>query len=135
LPTGRAIAAALTLGASAVQIGTAFLRCPEAAVHPLHRAALATARDDGTCLTRLVSGRPARMLRNRFIDELRNAEALTAPFPAQLTITGPLLRAPADPDFLPMLAGQGVALSREMAAGDLVRTLAAETAECLSKAG
>jgi len=130
---GRGVAAALVLGASAVQIGTAFLRCPEAAVHPLHRAALATARDDGTCLTCLISGKPARMLRNRFIDELKDAEALTAPFPAQMAITGPLLRGSADPDFLPMLAGQAAALSREMAAGDLVRMLTTETAGCLSK--
>ncbi len=132
---GRGIAAALMLGASGVQIGTAFLRCPEAAVHPVHRAALATARDDATCLTCLVSGKPARMLRNRFIDELSDAEGLTAPFPAQLAITGPLLRGHADPDFLPMLAGQAAALSREMAAGDLVRMLAAATTECLSEAG
>jgi nitronate monooxygenase len=74
------------------------------------------------------------MLRNRFIDELKDAEALTAPFPAQMAITGPLLRGSADPDFLPMLAGQAAALSREMAAGDLVRMLTTETAGCLSKA-
>ena len=50
-------------------------------------------------------------------------------------ITGPLLRGSADPDFLPMLAGQAAALSREMAAGDLVRMLTTETVGCLSKTG
>ena len=87
---GRGIAAALMLGASGVQIGTAFLRCPEAAVHPDHRAALATAHDDGTRLTRLFSGRPARVIRNRYTEALKDVDDLAFPFPIQASVSGPL---------------------------------------------
>src|SRR4029077_17971176 len=64
---GRAIAAAFALGADAVQIGTAYLRSPEAMISPIHRAALASARDDATRLTNVFTGRPARGLLNRLV--------------------------------------------------------------------
>jgi nitronate monooxygenase len=67
---GRGIAAAFALGADAVQIGTAYLRTPEATISPLHRAALASARDDATRLTNVFTGRPARGLVNRFVSEV-----------------------------------------------------------------
>ena len=67
---GRAIAAAFALGADAVQIGTAYLRTPEATISPMHRAALASARDDATRLTNVFTGRPARGLINRFVAEV-----------------------------------------------------------------
>ena len=67
---GRAIAAAFALGADAVQIGTAYLRTPEATISPLHRASLASARDDATRLTNVFTGRPARGLINRFVAEV-----------------------------------------------------------------
>ena len=67
---GRGIAAAFALGADAVQIGTAYLRTPEATISPLHRAALASARDDATRLTNVFTGRPARGLVNRFVAEV-----------------------------------------------------------------
>ena len=73
---GRGIAAAFALGASGAQIGTAFLGCPEAVVPPIHRAALQRAADEDTRLTRVFSGRPARVLRNRLTDEMGNAEVL-----------------------------------------------------------
>lgn len=131
---GRGIAAALMLGAEAVQIGTAFLRCPEASVQPAHRAALARARDDGTRLTRLFSGRPARALANRLMDSLADMEGKTVPFPAQLSLTAPLRSGPPREDMadiLSMWAGQGAPATREMAADALVRTLVAETENCL----
>jgi nitronate monooxygenase len=125
---GRAVAAAFMLGASAVQLGTAFLRCEEANVPDLHRAALADADDAATIVTSVVSGRPARFIRNRLIDELSAAEPL--PFPAQLSLTMPL-RAAGDRELAALFAGQSAALTRAMPAGDLVRTLAAETSERL----
>jgi nitronate monooxygenase len=67
---GRGIAAAFALGADAVQIGTAYLLTPEALTSPIHRAALARARDDATRLTNLFTGRPARALLNRFVAEV-----------------------------------------------------------------
>src|ERR1700751_5816093 len=82
---GRGIAAAFALGASGVQIGTAFLGCPETVVPEIHREALHDAADEDTRLTRVFTGRPARALRNRLIDEMGEAEALE--FPAQASLT------------------------------------------------
>lgn len=123
---GRTIAAAFVLGASAVQIGTAFLRTPEAQVHPAHRAALADASDDGTRVTRLFSGKPARSLINRYMEELRDAEDLAAPYPSQGALLSPLAgdgSAPDVGDLISLWAGQGAALTREMPAADLVDVL------------
>ena len=69
----RGIAAAFALGAAGVQIGTAYLWCPEAKISAPHRAALKSARDDGTALTNLMTGRPARGFINRLMRELATA--------------------------------------------------------------
>src|SRR5437868_4079404 len=82
---GRGFAAALALGASAVSLGTAFLRCPEAGTSAPYRAALRDARDDATVITRAFSGRAARGLANRFTREM--AGAPLAPFPVQNNLT------------------------------------------------
>ncbi len=135
---GRTIAAALVLGASAVQIGTAFLRCPEATVHPRHRDALANATDNGTRLTNLFSGKPARGLVNRYMDTYRDAEDLVAPYPAQLSIYRPLAQHSSDDeiaDVLPLWSGQSASLAREMPAAELVGTLVQETEDVLGKVG
>jgi len=132
---GRTIAAALVLGASAVQMGTAFLRCPEASVHPKHREALAAATDSSTRLTKLFSGKPARSVVNRYLDSLQDAEDLAAPFPAQSSLLLPLLQAASDDeigDQMPLWSGQSVPLTREMPAAELVATLVREVEERLA---
>ncbi len=124
---GRGIAAAFALGASGVQIGTAFLGCPEAVVPPIHREALRNAADEDTRLTRIFSGGAARVLRNRLTDEMGNAEALQ--FPAQLSLTMALLQADSDAArkaFLPLWAGQGAPLIRDLPAAKLVETFVEE---------
>ena len=124
---GRGIAAAFILGAEAVQMGTAFLRCPEAATHPAHRAALAHARDDGTRVTRAFTGAPARALHNALVEDLAPHDAEAAPYPTQLALTAPLREGQGDPgEILSMWAGQAAALGREVPAADLVRNLVAE---------
>lgn len=127
---GRGIAAALMLGASGVQLGTAFLRCPEANVSPAHRAALRNARDTSTLVTNVVSGRPARIIPNKLVDELVRSGAKPLPFPAQWSLTMPL-EEDDDHDFLGLLAGQSVAMTREMPAASLVQTLVTETGQRL----
>ena len=127
---GRAIAAAFMLGASGVQLGTAFLRCEEADVPDAYRAALDTSEDAGTVVSTVVSGRPARFIKNRLIEELSRPGAEPLPFPAQLSVTYPL-EASGDRDFMGLYAGQSVALTREMPAADLIQTLAAETSQRL----
>jgi nitronate monooxygenase len=127
---GRAVAAAFMLGASGVQLGTAFLRCGEANVLDAHRAALGTADDASTTMTDVVSGRPARFIKNRLIEDLSGPEVEPLPFPAQWSLTLPL-EATGDRDVTALYAGQSVALTREMPAADLVQTIAAETSERL----
>ena len=77
-----------------MQLGTAFLRCPETAVPPPYRARLNVVSDDATEVTRAFTGRPARGIRNRFVAEMAGAEALE--FPLQASIVGPLWQVPDD---------------------------------------
>ena len=135
---GRGIAAALALGASGVQLGTAFLTCPESAAHPVYRQALLAARDDETRLTSAFSGRPARGLENRYLSEMAGAEETFPDFPILNALTGPLRKASAEAgkgDFMSLWSGQSGALSRAMPAAELVKTLVAETDEVLSGLG
>ena len=123
---GRTVAAAFMLGASGVQLGTAFLRCKEANVTDAYRAALGAADDSSTMVTDIMSGRPARVIKNPLVDDLLNSAAEPLPFPAQLSLTGPL-EASDDQDFMALFSGQSAALTREVSAGELVQALAAET--------
>jgi len=125
--TGAGVRAALTLGAAAVQLGTAFMLCPEAGTPPAHRAALRSAQEDDTVITRVFSGRAARGLRNRVTREI--PPDATLPFPYQNALTRPLRSRAAQRDraeFLSLWAGQGVTLARSIPAGELVRELAVE---------
>lgn len=126
---GRGIAAALMLGAAGVQMGTAFLRCPETRISAAHREALRGARDDATRLTALFSGKPARSLVNEMIEELVDLEERAAPFPTQTSLTAPLRRD--DGEWSPLWAGQAAALGRELPAADLVQKLAGDTGALL----
>lgn len=124
---GRGMAACLMLGAVAVQMGTAFLCCPESGAHPAWKQAILAAGDDPTRLTRAFSGRPARGLVNRFLREMAG-QAVPA-YPVQNALTAPLRQAAAaagDADFLSLWAGQGVGLARALPAAALVATLARE---------
>ena len=127
---GRGIAAALMLGASAVQLGTAFLRCDEAHVSEQHRASLGAARDVSTVVTDVMTGRPARFIRNRLIEELSRDGLSPLPFPAQSDLTHPLAQS-GDREFMSLYAGQSAALTRDMPAAELVALLVVETAERL----
>ena len=129
---GRGIAAALALGASAVQMGTAFLTCDEAGVPNAYKEAMLRAREHETRLTRAFSGRPARGIVNRFMTEVEHADAPAAilPFPLQNALTRPLRNAAARQDradYLSLWAGQGVRLARRQPAAILIARLAHET--------
>jgi nitronate monooxygenase len=128
---GRGIAAALALGASAVQMGTAFLPCKEAGIADAYKAVLLAAHENATRITRAFSGRPARGIVNRFMTEVEAAGGETIlPFPLQNALTRPLRAAAAKQgraEFLSLWAGQGTRLARRLPAADLVAALAAET--------
>ena len=133
---GRGIAAALALGASAVQLGTAFLTCPESAAHPLYRRALNEARDDQTRITHAFSGRPARGLENRYLREMAGHEAIYPDFPILNTLTGPLRKASAkgnNTDFMSLWSGQSAVMSRNLPASELIQLLVKETESVLDR--
>ena len=129
LMDGRAIAAALALGAQAVQMGTAFLACPESAIGPAYRAALARAQGSDTRLTRSFSGRHARGIDNAMMRTLAAHEDAIPPYPIQNALMGPVRRAAAqagDGEYIALWAGQGVGAVRELPAGQLVEALEKE---------
>jgi nitronate monooxygenase len=131
----RGIAAAPALGASAVQIGTAYLLCPEAQISPPYRAALRAAGDQKTVLTNVFSGRPARSILNRLIREVGPISAEAPPFPLAAAGTQPLrskAEAMGSCEFSPLLAGQAAALAREEDAGTLTVALAREARALLA---
>ena len=129
---GRGIAAALALGASAVQLGTAFLTCKESGVPDAYQEAILNAIEDQTRITRAFSGRPARGIVNRFMTEVESGDGAEAilPFPLQNALTRPLRTAAAKngrAEFLSLWAGQGVRLARRQSAAELVARLVQET--------
>ncbi|HKB25217.1 MAG TPA: nitronate monooxygenase [Methylomirabilota bacterium] len=135
---GRGIAAALALGARAVQMGTAFLTCDEAGIPEAYKQAILAAHEHETRLTRAFSGRPARGIVNRFIVEVERDDADRAilPFPLQNALTRPLRSAAAKQgraEFLSLWAGQGLGLARRQSAASLVARLATETAAAVGR--
>jgi len=131
----RGIAAALALGASGAQLGTAYLFCPESKILAPHRAALKAARDDGTVLTNVMTGRPARGVINRVMRELGPISDMVPEFPLAAGALAPLhakAQAQGSGDFSPMWAGQGASLGRELPARELTARLADE-AQALMK--
>lgn len=125
----RGVAAALALGAAGVQIGTAYLLCPEATTSAIHRAALKSEAARHTALTNLFTGRPARGIMNRFMAELGPISPLAPAFPLA---TGAIatLRARAESqgsgDFSPLWSGQNASGGQELPAAVLTRALAAD---------
>ncbi len=127
---GRAAAAALVLGASAVMPGTALLRAPEAAIAPAWAKALARARPEDTVLTRAYTGRPCRALANRFLDAAHaEGSPPPAPYPVQRRLTDPLRRdalEAGDTERMYLLAGQAAGQATADPAGEIVARIWAE---------
>ncbi|HEY3694659.1 NAD(P)H-dependent flavin oxidoreductase [Phenylobacterium sp.] len=136
---GRGVAAALALGASAAQMGTAFLLADQSVVSAPWRRAIETAGDDPTRLTRAFTGRHARGIENRFMRELGVEEMQVPAYPVQNRLTQPLRAAAAaadDPEMISLWAGQGVRLAVAGEAGELVRRWwreAGEAAQALAR--
>lgn len=123
---GRGIVASLVLGASGVQMGTAFLTCDESGADPHHKTAILNNKDDQTVVTRAFSGKPARGIENQFIREMKAYEAEISPYPIQNALTKPLRNAAkkhGNPEFMSLWAGQAAALSRKGSAAQLTKHL------------
>jgi len=130
----RGIVAAFALGASAVQIGTAYLLCPEAKITAVHRQVLRKSKDNGTVVTNVFTGRPARVIVNRLIHEVGPMSDDAPEFPLAAGALLPLrLKAETagSRDFTPLWSGQAARLSQELPAARLTKLLAEETLEKL----
>ena len=135
---GRGIAAAFALGASAVQIGSAYLRCPESKVIAPARALFKQSGDDSTVITNVMTGRPARGVANRVMREVGPISPDAPAFPHAATALGPL-KAAAEKlgrvDFTNVWAGQAIGMGTDMPAAELTRSLAASALERLRALG
>ena len=122
---GRGVAAALALGASAAQMGTAFLLSDQASVSKPWRRSIESAGDEPTRLTRAFTGRFARGIENRFMRDLREVEGEVPAYPVQNRLTQALRAAAVkadEPDMISLWAGQAVGLARPGEAGEMVQT-------------
>src|SRR5207248_2557686 len=114
--------AMMAAGASAVQLGTAFLVSPESGAPEAHKRAILAAKSDTTVITRAFSGRPARGLTNAFIDAVAGKEEAILPYPMQNALTRAMRTAAAKlgaAGYLSLWAGQGAARARAVPAGEL----------------
>ncbi|HEY1611151.1 MAG TPA: nitronate monooxygenase [Paraburkholderia sp.] len=130
---GRGIAAALALGAQAAQMGTAFLTCTESAIPLAWKARVRASSDTATSVTRAITGRHARGLRNPLMEQLERREGCVAPYPVQNALTQELRQAASrtdDGDYLSLWSGQGAPLARrrdaQLGAAALVAALESE---------
>jgi nitronate monooxygenase len=128
----KGVAAAMALGAAGVQVGTAYLLCPEATTSAVHRAALKSDAARVTALTNLFTGRPARGVMNRIMRELGPMSAVAPAFPLASSALAPL-RAKSESQgsshFSPLWAGQNVSGCKEISAKALTRELAGALAD------
>jgi len=131
---GRGVAAALKLGATGAQIGTAFLACEESNAPPLHREKLFSADAGRTTLTRAFTGRLARSIHNDFIDAMRGKEGAFAPYPVHAWLNAqlrPAALAAGRADLISLWSGQGAPLLEHRRAAQLLRSLVSETARSM----
>jgi nitronate monooxygenase len=129
---GRGVGAALALGAAGVQMGTAFLACPESGAHPRYKEMLSQGTEITTSLSRCFSGRLARGLNNRFTTELHAHEAELPGYPVQNALTREIRQAAARqnrPEFMSLWAGQGCPLCTTRPAADLLAVWAAQAGQ------
>ncbi len=134
----RGIVACFALGASAVQMGTAFLGCPEMSVLDAWRTSLKNAAAEDTKVTKAVSGRPARAIRNRYIEDVEALQEPFLPYPAQYSVSRALRKSASernDPGFMSMWAGQGVGLMRDEPVDDFMRDLVDTARSLMARLG
>ena len=134
---GRGIVAALALGAEGAQMGTAFLGCAETGLPEAWHNKLRESEGNDTTVTSAVSGKPARGIRNRYINENEALGEPLLPYPQQYSLSGKLRKAAAqadNPDFLAMWSGQGVGMIQRGGAGQLIQRWESGVADLLGNA-
>jgi nitronate monooxygenase len=132
---GRGLLASIHLGAEAVQMGTAFLTTIESGAHPIHKKAILVATEEETVVTRSFSGKPARGLKNRYIEELQPFESDLPDFPIQNTLTQDIRKAATNQEnahFMSLWSGQSPRLAREVSVEEVMNSTIAQ-AEAILK--
>ena len=133
---GRGLAASLALGAQAVQIGTRFVGSKESGAHSVYKRAIFNSDEESTVVTKSFSGRPARGIKNRFIEEFEQTGIEPLPFPSQNTVTKDIRAAAAtvhNPEFMSLWAGQSTrSLIEEMGAAEIVESIIEEAKAIIS---
>lgn len=134
---GRGIAASFMLGAAGAWIGSAFLATEEATLFDYQKQAIVDATDEGTTVSRSITGKPARQIKNRWAQAYANADIDPLPMPFQSFISSPIMQAAMESkraDIWPGFAGQGIGMIQKIVpAGELVKRMVAETEEVLAK--
>lgn len=126
---GRGVLAALVLGAEAVQMGTAFVTCDECGAQKLHKESILNSSEDETTVTSAFSGKPARGIRNQFIDSLKPYEKSLPDYPVQNALTKDIRSEAAKnhrPEWMSMWSGQSTRLSKKGSASQLIHSIVAE---------
>jgi nitronate monooxygenase len=126
---GRGLMAALCLGAMGIQMGTAFLTCIESGAHQIYKEAIMHAKEDDIVLTRAFSGKCARGIKNKFIEELEEHEDLLPDFPVQNALTQPIRKASSsqqNTDYLSLWSGQSPRLAKSQSVKMLFNTILTE---------
>ncbi len=133
---GRGLAAALVLGAEAVQMGTAFLTTQESGAHPEYKKAVLRSVEEDTAITRTFSGKPARGIQNRFMLEMDEHEGRIPPYPVQNAWTKDIRSAAQEqnrPEFMSLWAGQASHMARSQSAAELVERVIDEANTALQR--
>lgn len=131
---GRGIVASLALGASAVQMGTAFLASQESGAHPKYKQAVLQSRDTDTVMTKMFSGKPARGIQNTFIESMQGYKGDIPVYPIQNALTRPMrnwAKQEENSEYMSLWAGQASSLSSETTAFDIVLQLVKGTEHVL----
>ncbi|TAK78512.1 MAG: nitronate monooxygenase [Gammaproteobacteria bacterium] len=131
---GRGLGAALMLGAAGVQMGTAFLTCPESGVHKKYKEAILKSNEESTVVTTVFSGKLARGIQNKFIEEMEKYEEDILEYPFQHYLTQPIRKESARQDqleWMSLWAGQGTRLSKELPADELIKKIIEQLKELM----
>lgn len=126
---GRGFMASVCLGAKGVQMGTAFLTCIESGAHNMHKEGILHAHEDQIVLTRAFSGKRARGIKNRFIEEMQKAEDSVPDFPVQNALTQTIRKASAtqnNPDYMSLWSGQSPRLAKIQTVNTLIEHVISE---------
>ncbi|TCS93895.1 NAD(P)H-dependent flavin oxidoreductase [Hazenella coriacea] len=135
---GRGVLAALSLGADAVQLGTAFLTCTESQTPVVHKELIMNSTEEDTVLTRSFSGKHARGIGNSFITQFKKYEENWPEYPIQNALTQDIRKAASKQglsDYMSLWAGQGLRLSQKRSIHELMQSLVAETEQTLEHLG